>query len=79
MTRRPTIQENGLDATVTIDGTLLPGFVFESRRCGACREPLVFHLGHQASLCPCCNRWLDYHCDDPSCQYCDGRAESPLN
>jgi len=79
MIRRPTIHENGLDATVTIGGKLLPGFVFESRRCGACREPLVFHLGHQASLCPCCNRWLDYHCDDPSCQYCDGRAESPLN
>ena len=77
--RRPDIRENGLDATVTIDGRLLPGFVFESRRCSGCRELLVFHLGHQASFCPCCNRWLDYHCGDPSCYYCDGRAELPLN
>ncbi|MGD8727537.1 MAG: hypothetical protein PVH40_07820 [Gemmatimonadales bacterium] len=75
---RPVLEENGLDATVTIDGRLLPGFIFERRRCGSCRERLIFHLGHQASLCPRCNRWLDYHCDDPSCFYCDGRAELPL-
>jgi len=76
---RPEVRENGFDATVTIDGKLLPGFVFETRCCAGCRERLVFHLGHQASFCPNCNRWLDCHCDDPSCFYCDGRTDLPLH
>jgi hypothetical protein len=78
MNRQPVILERDLDAVVTIDGRLVPGFVYETRRCAGCRQHLVFHLGHQASFCPCCNRWLDLHCDDPACYYCVGRADPPL-
>jgi hypothetical protein len=73
-----TVQENRSDATVRIEGRILPGFVMEQRCCRDCSTLAVFQLFRQAAFCPSCNSWLERHCNDTDCIYCADRPEHPL-
>lgn len=75
---RPRMIENDEDATVTIDGRIMSGFIAPKDRCSNCGGPSVFSLGFWAPFCPNCNIWMGKHCDRPFCMHCKYRKKVPL-
>lgn len=71
-----TIDEDKDACTVTINGTMIDGFIDESSHsCGARR---VYYDDFDAYFCPECNEWLEHVCSDALCSYCSNRPPSPL-
>jgi hypothetical protein len=70
--------ENDNDATVTINGRIMSGYVAHEESCNTCSEPSVFSLGHWAHFCPVCNYWMTTHCGDATCMFCVYRKTVPL-
>ena len=75
---RPDISENQSDDTVTIGERKMAGWIAEAANCVRCKSQIVYSLGHLAPFCPGCNEWLDRHCEDSDCLYCEARPERPL-
>ena len=75
---QPHMIENDDDATVTIDGRIVSGFIAHEKPCVDCGSPSVFSLGHWAHFCAGCNCWMNTHCDDPTCMFCRYRRDVPL-
>jgi len=76
--KQPHMIENDEDATVTIDGRIVSGFIAHDKPCVDCGNPSVFSLGHWAHFCAGCNKWMGKHCDDPTCMHCCHRRDVPL-
>jgi hypothetical protein len=71
------IREN--DATVTIDGQDIDGFIAEERPCQFCNEtPSIYFDLYDTYACPRCNLWLEEACSDPGCDCCSVRPTVPF-
>ena len=45
--------------------------------CGLnCEE--LYSEEYDCYYCITCNKWLESKCDEPTCEYCVGRPETPL-
>ncbi len=70
--------ENDTDATVTIDGRVMSGFITPDEPCNDCGSVTAFSLGYWSPFCPKCNKWLRECCGDPTCLFCMYRPRVPL-
>lgn len=43
-----------------------------------CEENKLYSEEYDAYYCKLCNKWLEDKCDDPTCEYCPGRPEQPI-
>ena len=42
-----------------------------------CQETKKYSEEHDCFYCDTCNKWLEDKCDDPICEFCTTRPESP--
>lgn len=75
---QPQMTENDNDATVTINGRIMSGYITPKEPCNTCGSTTAFSLGYWSPLCPNCNKWLKQCCGDPACLFCMYRPEVPL-
>lgn len=44
-------------------------------KCGKMEQILIYR--HDAVACISCNEWFSSTCNDPDCQFCSGRPDTP--
>ena len=42
-----------------------------------CNSKKKFSDQYDAYYCASCNEWLESKCDDPECEYCPNRPDTP--
>jgi len=46
-------------------------------KCKYCHINLFYFYKYDAVCCPRCNIWTETKCNDPNCEFCKNRPESP--
>ena len=75
---QPRMTENDNDATVTINGRIMSGYLTPDEPCADCGSTTAFSLGYWSPFCATCNKWLKECCGDPECLFCMYRPDVPL-
>ena len=48
-----------------------------SAKCEECGGRTFYFCIYDADFCPQCNKWLSENCDDPNCEFCADRPDTP--
>ena len=48
-----------------------------SNTCETCNSKNQYTEKYDAYYCKSCNTWLESACDDPTCEYCVNRPQTP--